>query len=82
MSTFGHRVRQLRERKGWTQQELALSAQVRQETIARIETGAVQAPRVHVLVALAKALGTTTDFLCGMYEDKEDPAPAGLVAAR
>jgi transcriptional regulator with XRE-family HTH domain len=82
MSTFGERVRQLRLQRDWTQQELAAKAGVRYETILRIEKGTHTAPRVHVLVALAKALGTTTDYLCGMYEgernDSERLAAVGV----
>jgi transcriptional regulator with XRE-family HTH domain len=68
MTTFGERVAQLRKARGWTQHELAERTHVQYETINRIENGKHSAPRVHVLVALAKALGTTTDYLCGMYE--------------
>jgi|RhiMetdeSRZDD1v2_1073273.scaffolds.fasta_scaffold3049447_1 transcriptional regulator with XRE-family HTH domain len=68
MTTFGERVAQLRDERGWTQKELAERTGVQYETINRIENGKHTAPRVHVLVALARALGTTTDYLCGMYE--------------
>jgi putative transcriptional regulator len=75
MTTFGARVAQLRKARGWTQHELAERTAVQYETINRIENGKHGAPRLHVLVALAKALGTTTDYLCGMYE------PAAAAAA-
>jgi transcriptional regulator with XRE-family HTH domain len=76
MTTFGERVAQLRKARGWTQHELAEQTHVQYETINRIENGKHTAPRVHVLVALAKALGTTTDYLCGMYEPAATaPAP-------
>jgi transcriptional regulator with XRE-family HTH domain len=73
MTTFGKRVAQLRAERGWTQKELAEQTHVQYETINRIENGKHTAPRVHVLVALAKALRTTTDYLCGMYEPSAAP---------
>jgi transcriptional regulator with XRE-family HTH domain len=84
MTTFGQRVAQLRTKRGWTQKELAARAHVQYETINRIENGKHTAPRVQVVVALAKALGTTTDYLCGMYEGKDNerlPAEQDLVPA-
>ncbi len=72
MATFGERVARKREQRGWTQHELASKVLVRTETINRIENGVHTAPRVHVLKALAKALGCTTDYLVGMDEDEDD----------
>jgi transcriptional regulator with XRE-family HTH domain len=84
MTTFGGRVAKAREKRGWTQQELAERAGVRYETINRIENGKHAEPRVYVAVALAKALGTTVDYLVGMYEGEESedcPAVEALVGA-
>ena len=72
MATFGERVAKERAKRGWTQQELASHAGVRYETINRIENGKHAEPRVYVAVALAKALGTTVDYLVGMYEDETE----------
>src|SRR5205085_1571135 len=78
MATFGERLARIRQQRGWTQQELAERAGIRYETISRIENGVHKEPRVYVAVALAKALGTTVDYLCGMYEDEGgDSEPAG-----
>jgi transcriptional regulator with XRE-family HTH domain len=78
MATFGQRVAKEREKRGWTQQELAARAKVRYETINRIENGKHAEPRVYVAVALAKALGTTVDYLAGMYDDESETEPAEL----
>ena len=78
MATFGERLARLRDERGWTQQELAERAKVRYETINRIENGKHTEPRVYVVVALAKALGTTTDYLCGMYDDDSEALPTTL----
>jgi transcriptional regulator with XRE-family HTH domain len=86
MATFGERLAKAREKHGWTQQELADRAGIRYETINRIENGKHAEPRVYVAVALAKALGTTVDYLVGMYEDEAEdaellPAAAAMVGA-
>jgi transcriptional regulator with XRE-family HTH domain len=87
MATFGERLAKAREKRGWTQQELAERTGIRYETINRIENGKHAEPRVYVAVALAKALGTTVDYLAGMYEDEAEdtellPAAVALVGAQ
>jgi transcriptional regulator with XRE-family HTH domain len=74
MTTLGERVAKEREKRGWSQQELAKRAGVRYETINRIENGKHAEPRIYVAVALAKALGTTVDYLVGMYESEQNAA--------
>ena len=74
MNTFGARLKRLRERRGWSQQELAERAEVPYETIYRVERGRHQEPRVSVAVKLARALGVSLDVLAdtyGMHEDKD-----------
>lgn len=51
-----------RKRRGWTQQTLADEAGLERGTVARIEQ-ARRMPSVPVLVALADALGCSTDAL-------------------
>ncbi len=80
MATFGERLARTREQRGWTQQELAERTGIRYETISRIENGVHKEPRVYVAVALAKALGTTVDYLCGMYEDEVEAESLAAVA--
>lgn len=52
---FGAHLRQLRERRGWSQQELADVADITKKTVYRIET-AQSAPTLDVLVCLAEGL--------------------------
>jgi len=56
----GQRIRMARERKGWTQTELAREVGVADAQISRWETGRTM-PRHEALEALAKALGTTAE---------------------
>lgn len=65
--TTGKRVRILREDKGLSQVQLAAEMErfgvsINNSFISRIEKSSAN-PSMEVLVALAKALGTTTDYL-------------------
>ncbi len=81
MQTFGKRLKQIRERRGWTQRELADQSGVPYETIYRVERGTHQEPRVSVAAQLARALGVSLDVLAGLYDsaaaaDTAAPPPA------
>lgn len=70
--TIGQRLKQRREACGLTQHELAKRSGTTQATIARIETGETASPRTSNLVALARALSTSSDYLSG---EADDPGP-------
>lgn len=70
--TIGQRLKQRREACGLTQQELAKRSGTTQATIARIESGETLSPRTSNLVALARALSTSSDYLSG---EADDPGP-------
>ena len=56
-------LKRLRERRGWTQADLAEKAGAHRVTIAKLESGALR-PSVDMLEALAKALRVkVTDLL-------------------
>lgn len=59
---FGENVRTLREKAGYTQEELAKFLGVAQPTYCQYETNA-KAPNVHTAVKLAQKLGTTCEKL-------------------
>ena len=75
----GERVVMLRRRKGLTQPELAQQTKMGITTLNRIEN-AHHTTSIDKLVALAQALGCTTDFLVGLSDKEEssemDPAKA------
>ncbi len=76
---IGDRVKQLRQKRRLTQVELAERAGVSQTVISRLESNLNQTVNSDVLKGLAKALGCTTDYLVGMYEEGEsDMEPAEL----
>lgn len=62
---LGERVKELREKKGLNQKELADASHITQATISRIEQGKVAQLRSDSLKRLALALGSTTDYLVG-----------------
>lgn len=54
--TIGQRIRELRERKDWSQEDLAREAAITAAALSRIELGKVD-PRLSTLRAFAAALG-------------------------
>lgn len=78
--TIGERLKALRQKKGWSQRELARRAGVRHATLAELETGVRTETRTDIARRLAKALGVTLDYLAGMYEENDlgDSEPAGV----
>jgi transcriptional regulator with XRE-family HTH domain len=57
-------VRQAREQRGWTQDQLAERVDVHRVTIARLESGALR-PGVDLFEAVAKALNVGVAELLG-----------------
>lgn len=62
---LSEKVKVKREEMGLTQAELAKKADLTQATISRIENGEVEQLKSVALRSLARALGTTVDFLVG-----------------
>lgn len=67
----GSRVRRVRRAKDLTQEALASRAALNVITISRLENGTAKAVYADTVVALAKALEVTSDYLLGLSE--EDP---------
>ena len=82
---LGQRIRQARERKGWSQREFARQAQVRQAIISELETGKKTDTIGGILKRLARVLGVSVDFLLGTFEEDDhgdgEPARMALVGA-
>jgi methanogenic corrinoid protein MtbC1/DNA-binding XRE family transcriptional regulator len=68
LSALGRRVRDLRLRKGWTQEQLAESARVTRVCIVAVE-GGKQNVSMDIVVRLANALGVSPEAL--MSDDRE-----------
>jgi transcriptional regulator with XRE-family HTH domain len=57
MCPLTFRVRELRERAGWSQEQLARRSGVRQATISGLETGRIRRVQLDILERLGTALG-------------------------
>lgn len=66
---LGERIHLLRRRLGWTQRELAEASHINLNNIARIERSEVRDPGGQMVARIARALGTTTDYLLGLSEE-------------
>jgi transcriptional regulator with XRE-family HTH domain len=77
--TLGTRLRRRREELGLSQRELARLIDTRQATISDLERGTLKNPGIDIIRRLGRALGVTSDYLIGMYEENESELqPAGL----
>ncbi|WP_433498585.1 helix-turn-helix domain-containing protein [Sphaerimonospora sp. CA-214678] len=54
---LGQRLRELRMQRGYTQQQLAASAEIALSTLRKIETAAVVEPGYFTILSLLEALG-------------------------
>src|SRR2546427_5684523 len=77
--TMGERIRKRRQELGISQRELARRLGARYATLSDLERGVREEMTIALLRKLARALGVTSDWLIGMYEDEEsEREPAGL----
>ena len=72
-----YRIREARERLGWTQSDLAKKMGTTQQTIQRYEAGAVDV-NSSKLVRLAEIRGTTVDYLIGIPTNAVRACPGGV----
>ena len=79
--TIGDRIRQARERHGWSQNELSRRAGVRQALLSELESGKKRDTTGDVLRRLALVLGVTVDYLVGMYEKVDETEHAAAAVA-
>ena len=71
MLNFGERIAVLRRRQGMTQRELGAESDVHWNTIARLERGKLTDMPGKAVARIARALGTSTDYLLGLTEHEE-----------
>ena len=60
---MGYKLKEIREEKGITQEELEKASGVSRQTISAIENNDSYQAKTGTLIALARALGTTVDKL-------------------
>ena len=81
MPHVGTRIHKLRQQRKMSQQELARLVGVNQSFISKMESGEQTNPNAETLKHLARALGCTTDYLVGMYEDEDEDNDNELLPA-
>jgi transcriptional regulator with XRE-family HTH domain len=75
---FGRRVTLMREKRRLSQQELATRAGTTYQTIWRIENGKHAEPGIYIARGIARALGVTMDYLCGVNDDDSEQLTAAV----
>lgn len=70
---IGENIIILRHWAGLTQDELSVKAGLSEHTIAVLESGQVQDPRVSTLMAIADALGFRLNYICYPKESLKLP---------
>jgi len=76
--TFGGKIIDIRENKGWTQIQLATKSGLPQPTISRIESGACKNIKIETLDKLSEALGVSIDYLAGRVDELK---PSDIIRA-
>lgn len=79
---LGARLRDLRRTRGLTQERLGELAELKSETMSRIETGA-NTPDLDTLARIAKVLNVSVAAMLPLDPSADDPAPTlteGLLA--
>ncbi|OQA92813.1 MAG: HTH-type transcriptional regulator SinR [Elusimicrobia bacterium ADurb.Bin231] len=61
--TIGDKIKQLRNKQGLTQDELARKSDLPYTTLTKIETNVITKPTIQTVVKIANGLGVTIDNL-------------------
>lgn len=64
------RIKEAREARGWTQEQLAAAMNTTQQTIQRWESGQTD-PKSSVIVEISRVLGITVSFIMNIDENDE-----------
>lgn len=62
-ANIGDKIKQLRHKKGLTQDELARKAELPYTTLTKIESNVITRPTIQTVVKIAKGLGVSIDDL-------------------
>lgn len=70
---IGRKMRDKRQEKGMTLDDIAAEVKVAKSTVQRYETGKIETPKIPVVREIAKALGVSAQWLLGdSLEEPED----------
>lgn len=68
--TFGERIKEQRQRRRWTMEELAGKVEMAKSSIAGYESENRQPP-IHLLAKFAEVFKVSTDYLLGLTDDPD-----------
>lgn len=68
MTDFSKRLRELRQEKGMTQQQIAALLNLKQQSYLRYENGTGE-PSFNTLIRLTQIFGVSSDYLLGISND-------------
>lgn len=77
---FGERIREVRNKSGFTQKEFGALLDIPQTTLSAYETDRMQ-PTIISLVAIAVRFGVSLDWLCGIESNPSNDLYTSLNAA-
>lgn len=77
----GDRLRQIREVRGLTQEELADRLEIGQSQLARYEAGKAD-PSLEVVARFARVLDVSTDWLLGLASEPQSHITSNEITAR
>ncbi len=75
---MAQRIKELRQKKGLTLEQVADVVGVGKSTVRKWETGMIANMRRDKIASLAKALGTTPEYLMGWDEKESSPSELQL----
>lgn len=75
---MAQRIKALRQEKGLTLEQVADVVGVGKSTVRKWETGMIANMKRDKIASLAKALGTTPEYLMGWDEKKDSPSELDL----
>ena len=75
---MAQRIKYLRQEKGLTLEQVASVVGVGKSTVRKWETGMIANMKRDKIASLAKALGTTPEYLMGWEEKKNSPSEENL----
>lgn len=75
---MAQRIKELRREKGLTLEQVADIVGVGKSTVRKWETGMIANMKRDKIASLAKALGTTPEYLMGWEENKSSPSEPQL----
>ena len=78
VSSVATRMRELREARGLSLQEVASRAGVAKSHVWQIEQGRSRNPTITTTVGIARALGVSLDYLAGLSSARPDLHPEAL----